>query len=214
MDFENQSTYSVRVRTTDSGGAIFEQPVLLSIQNVPEIVGTPIVGDGTAQRSMVKKLTIKFDSAIEFEAGAFEVNKRGASGGSVDVLTQTEFDSNGHTIVSLLFSGPLTRNGALQDGNYELLVHGASISGWVGGDFRFGNRNTDQFYAYFGDTNGDRTVGVAEFNQFRSSFGKSSNDVGYNGLFDFDGIVGGVGLVGVFDFNQFRSRFGRNLGFE
>ncbi len=34
------------------------------------------------------------------------------------------------------FSGPLTRNGALQDGNYELLVHGASISGWVGGDFR------------------------------------------------------------------------------
>ncbi len=63
----------------------------------------------------------------------------------------------------------------------------------------------DKFFALFGDTNGDNLVGIAEFGQFRSTFGKLSTAVGYNDLFDYDRD----GAVGVSDFGQFRSRFGK-----
>ena len=214
LDFETKATYSVRVRTSDSSGATLEQTLGLSIQNASEVLGNPIVGDGTAQRSLVKSIIIEFDSSVTIQAGAFQVNRRGVGGGAVDISVQTSSGTGGRTLVTLQFSGALTRNGALLDGNYELTILGSRISGWVGPDYKFGDDPIDNFYAYFGDTNGDRQVGVAEFGQFRSSFGKSSNDSGYNPLYDYEGLVSGTGSVGISDFGQFRSRFGKTFGFE
>ncbi len=77
--------------------------------------------------------------------------------------------------------------------------------GIAGGDYVLGAQQADNFFALFGDTNGDGLVGVTEFGQFRSSFGKQSTDVGYNPLFDFESD----GVIGVADFGQFRNRFGK-----
>ncbi len=85
-----------------------------------------------------------------------------------------------------------------------------SNSGQENSDRLFGQTAADQFYRFFGDTSGDRTVGIAEFNQFRSTFGKSATDQAFNELFDFDGD----GIIGVSDFNSFRARFGKNLPFS
>ncbi len=82
-------------------------------------------------------------------------------------------------------------------------------NGLAGGDFVRGTSATDAFFAYFGDTSGDGLVGIAEFGQFRSTFGKLPSDAGYNALFDYDGSG-----VGVADFGQFRSRFGQGIVFQ
>ena len=120
------------------------------------------------------------------------------------------------------WSGSFVAFGSLTDGNYQLRVdarkifdsHGLSIDGdrdgRPGGDYVFGALEADRFYRYYGDTNGDRIVGVSEFNELRSSFGKSVGQAAYNELFDFDQN----GIVGVLDFNEFRARFGKRLAHE
>lgn len=134
-------------------------------------------------------------------------------------LNGTLFFVAGTTRATLTFSGPLVRsNGSLADGNYVLTILGASIrrasdnlafdgdsDGIAGGNYVLGDDETDNFFALYGDTNGDRLVGVSEFGEFRSSFGKVPTDVGFNPLFDFDSN----GVVGVSDFGEFRSRFGK-----
>ncbi len=74
------------------------------------------------------------------------------------------------------------------------------------GDSRvLGATEADQYFALYGDTNGDGLVGVSEFGQFRTSFGKTSTQAGYSALFDFELDL----TIGVADFGQFRSRFGK-----
>ncbi len=108
------------------------------------------------------------------------------------------------------------------DGNYQLDIDGSKVihsirgaldgdrNGIAGGVYRFGQSEADRFYRYFGDTNGDRTTSVAEFNDLRASFGRRSTDASFNPLFDFDHN----GSIGAADFNAFRSRFGRRFLFE
>jgi hypothetical protein len=129
---------------------------------------------------------------------------------------------NGVTIATITFNGASTRGGgALIDGNYELTIDASKISrgsnlldgdrdGTGGGDYRYGNTSADAFFALYGDMNGDRQVGLGEFNSFRAAFGRSSGQTGYSRELDFDDD----GVVNLTDFNQFRGRFGRLLMFE
>lgn len=78
------------------------------------------------------------------------------------------------------FSGVLTRSstGATSDGYYQLTVDGTKINlagqqldvdgNGLGGDtYTLGAAEADNFFALYGDTNGDGLVGIAEFGQFR-----------------------------------------------
>ena len=191
----------------------------------PPRLSAPIqIGNGSAQRSRVNQLVADFDVEVTIDPGAFLLQQRTVSGSSV-VFTpvNTQFvkttTANGGTRATITFSGPLVNSaGNLADGNYMLTVLSANIrrssdnvafdgdgDGIAGGNFVLGDDEEENFFALFGDTEGDRLVGIAEFGQFRSSFGKSSSALGYNGLFDFDGD----NVVGVSDFGQFRSRFGQ-----
>ncbi len=157
-----------------------------------------------------------FDSPVILDAGAFVLTKRGAAGAVTTVATQMT-NGSGQSVVTLSFTGLHTRGlNALSDGYYQLVIDGTKIrrgsqtldlnQDGVGGDSRiFGASEADNFFALFGDTSGDGLVSVAEFGQFRSTFGKLSSDVGYNLLFDYEQD----NSVGVSDFGQFRSRFGK-----
>jgi len=214
LDFETRPSYSVRVRTTDLVGHVFEKPLSLSVNNLVEIQGVQ-VGDGTTQRSRVESVSISFDSLVTISAGAFLVTKRGASGGAVAVSYTTR-EVGGKTIADLTFSGGLTEYGSLKDGYYELRIDASKIlgasgfgldsnrDGVTGDDYRFGDDEADNFFRLYGDTNGDGLVGIVEFGQFRATFGKTPGQSGYDARFDFDG--GGVGIT---DFGQFRARFGK-----
>ncbi len=175
------------------------------------------INAGETQRSRVDSTTVTFSNVVELGSGAFELIKQGAGGGNVTVNVSTEV-IYGQTVATLTFAGPLTQNGSLMDGNYELRMVASQITdargnaldgdedGTMGGDRVFGNP-TDEFFRLFGDSNGDRTVTLSEFNQFRSAFGKSEGQAGYRADMDFESD----GAIGLSDFNAFRSRFGSSV---
>ena len=214
FNFEAKPTYSIRVRATDQGGLQIEKAMTISIVDLPELISGPVIGDGTAQRSMVKQIVVTFDQTVTIGAGAFIVTQRG--GGVVTSSAAGVTNAQGQFVVTITFSGASTRNGALNDGYYQLNIDGTKLTragqsldinqdGTGGDSLVIGDDEADNFFALYGDTNGDGLVGVAEFGQFRSAFGKTSSVIGYNILFDFEGD----GSIGISDFGQFRSRFGK-----
>ncbi len=218
IDFETRSSYSIRVRTTDQEGLFYEESFTISIIDMPEMLGAATIGDGTSQRSLVKQMVATFEGPISIAPGAFSVVKLGVGGGVVATTATATVNGLGQTIVTLTFSGGFTRGlaGALVDGYYRLDIDGTKITragealdangDGTGGDaYTIGAVEADNFFALYGDTNGDGLVGVAEFGQFRTTFGKTSSQVGYNANFDFESD----GTVGVTDFGQFRARFGK-----
>ena len=220
VDFETKPSYTIKVRATDAGGLTYDKEFVITVVNRGEIQ-TVVIGDGTAQRSIVKGLTVTFDSEVTIGAGAFEVVKRGTSGGPVDVAFTTQLDGQGRTVASLTFSGTRTRAGSLVDGNYELRVNGNLITdatgaldldrnGSNGGTYFLGTQATDKFFRHFGDVNGDRGVGLGELNGFRAAFGSNSSSANWNPRYDENGS----NSIDLNDLNQFKSRFGRTLNFE
>ena len=218
LNFEGKNNYSVRIKSTDQGGLMIEKSLTITVVDLPELVGPAVIGDGTNQRSLVKQLVLTFDGAVTIASGAFLVDKLGAGGGGVTTNYAVATNGLGQTVVTLSFSGTMTRGtvGALTDGYYRLTVDGSKITragqaldsnsdGVAGDNYVLGASGADNFFALYGDIDGNGEVGVAEFGQFRSAFGKSSSDVGYNALFDFESD----GSIGVSDFGQFRSRFGK-----
>ncbi len=111
FDFEAKSSYSIRVRVTDSGGATFEQAFTINVTNAPEMTQPVQIGDGTAQRSLIRQLVLNFDAPIVFDSGAFVVQKRERNVAGdivfVDVATQAILASG--ELKSLLVSMAILR---------------------------------------------------------------------------------------------------------
>jgi hypothetical protein len=217
FDFEAKSSYSIRVRSTDSDGLWTEKVFTVGVVDLPELIGSPIVGDGTAQRSFVNQITLTFDGEINIAYGAFSLVKRGPGGGAVTLQAPEITQSGGQTLVTLRFAGSFTRGpfAALLDGYYQLTIDGTKITrsgrqldangdGVEGDEYDFGDDELDKFFALYGDTNGDGLVGIAEYSQFRATYGKLPTDIGYDIRFDYDGSG-----VGNSDFVEFRNRFGK-----
>ena len=112
--------------------------------------------------------------------------------------------------------GPgVTSFGSLVNGEYQLAISADRISsqgvaldgnddGSAGGDFVFGAESTDNFFRRYGDVNGNRSVDLLDFSQFRLSFGSGIGDSAFQAGFDVDGDD----LIGLLDFSQFRDSFG------
>ncbi len=199
FNFETAPSYSIRVRSTDQDGLFFEKSFTINVTDLLEMSGGVVLGNGSAQRSQIDKLVVTFDGGTTFDPGAFTLEQRGVGGGVVTTNLATATNGSGQTVATLTFSGPRTRgpSGILNDGYYQLTIDGTKVrrggqtldvnGDGVGGDtFVLGAVEADNFFSLFGDTNGDGLVSVAEFGQFRSSFGKTSADSGYNVLFDFE----------------------------
>jgi len=126
------------------------------------------------------------------------------TGQNVD-LDWTIDNSSGVSLVTVSFSGSLTEaNGSLIDGNYQLNIDGSLLGGSTPGqDYVFGDEASDNFYRYFGDSDGNRSVNVFDLLDFRRTYRQSSGDVGYDASHDGDGD----GDVDVFDLLRFRRNY-------
>ena len=220
LNYESGSSVNINITVSDAANAQFSKAFAISVTDLPELAnsGGMVVGDGTAQRSTLRSLTVTFDGAVTIASGAFAVTKRGLDGGAVTTTATPAINGAGQTVVVLTFSGQFTRgaSGALSDGYYQLTIDGSLISrngqqldingdGQTGDTYTLGASEADNFFALYGDTSGDGVVGVTEFGQFRNSFGKSTGQPGYDDLFDYEGD----GVIGISDFGQFRNRFGK-----
>ena len=189
-------------------------------------VGPLAIGDGSAspQHSRITKIDVAFDGLVDIDPGAFEVRKRDPEGGVVATSFVVNTDPQGNSVATLTFSGALTRglDSALVDGNYQLTIApskvrraGTSVTldgnndGLQGGDYSYGTLATDDFFALYGDSDGDRDVDGQDYGRFGLTFLKSSGDPGFNPAMDSDGD----GDVDGQDYGRFGQRFLKTLPF-
>ena len=224
LDFEDAESHDVRIRATDAASQTLEKTITINLSDLPE--ATARIGDGSAQRSVIKELVLTFDGVVTVAPDAFLLQKRGATGGDVTTSFLTETDTNGDTRITIRFSGAFTRRpsatfSSLVDGNYELKIFDNKIfragvpidgdgDGTPGGEFSYGSEAVDKFYTLYGDENGTRVVEGLDFLGFRSSFNQKVGDPNYDFTYDYDDD----GDVDVRDYLFFRRVFATSLTFE
>jgi uncharacterized protein (TIGR03118 family) len=186
-------------------------------------IASVVVGDGTAQRSMVTQLRVTFDQHVvlpQNAADAFRLSRQG-DGAAVNLVADVN-DLGDATVVTLNFvSGAVEpsflNNPSLADGRYTLTVLAGQVGGVNGtldgnGDGANGNDfvltgdpATNKLFRLFGDVNGDAVVNGLDLAGFRAVFGTST----FGALSPFD--VNGDGVINGLDLADFRSRFGTAL---
>ncbi len=168
---------------------------------VPPQVESIVVDDSTSQRSMVRSLTVLFNTIVSLDADALTLEKVGGS--SVELVVDPT-EVGGKSVAIVTFTGVDIKGGSLPDGNYVLTVHGDRVHV---GRAKMAADVVDSFFRLFGDAFGNRAVGLDDFNALRTAFGTTPPNPKYND--DLDYFSNNV--IGLDDFNAFRSRFGTTL---
>jgi hypothetical protein len=176
-------------------GSSFSAPII-----TPPAVESVVIGDGSAQRSVVRTLRVTFDRLVNLQAGAFALTLTNGVAPTISVTTTTV---NNKTVATLTFSGAGVFAGSLADGLYELRVVAARVADAGNSSVTMAADRVETFHRLFGDIDGDRDVDAMDFNFFRLAYGHA----GITSPFDVDGD----GDVDAADFGQFFNRFGRIL---
>jgi hypothetical protein len=169
------------------------------------------IADGSSQRSVVRSLTVTFDSLVTIDPGAFVLTT--TSGAPVNVNVSLA-DVSGVTQAVLTFTGSLTdASRSLLDGNYRLQILASHVRDAAGNsldgnsDTVAGDAYVDEFFRLFGDVDGDRDVDANDHRAFQSTYRKRQGQAGFMAAFDADGD----GDVDASDLFAFRQRFGLRL---
>jgi hypothetical protein len=172
-------------------------------------VESVVVNDGSAQRSMVNRITVTFGGVAVLDPGAIELRRQD---GSLVNFRPDVSVLGGKSVAVLTFAGPEFVGGSLADGNYTLTVRSDRVHDRWGreldgdGDGSAGGDRADGFFRLFGDSDGDGDVDGIDRDRFRSAFKSSAGDASYLWYFDFDGD----GDVDGHDNGQFNRRFGKH----
>ena len=183
----------------------FTAPVLGPLNIVTGIV----VNDGSAQRSMVTRLTVNFSGPVTIAPNAFELRRQDGALVSLNAAPAAD----GRSVV-LTFTGSDAIGSSLADGLYTLIVHGDKIHDGLGqaldGDAN-GTAGGDYVDAaierLFGDADGDGDVDNSDVFAFKAAYGKSSGQGGYQPFFDFNGD----GTINTLDFGEVKQRYGKRI---
>jgi hypothetical protein len=183
----------------------------------PPKIEQVLLNGGAVQRSSLDKVRVVFDRVVDLATltgDPFTIRNVG-TGQQVTKILSVD-DSSGKTIVDILFDPngmSVMTSGGLVDGNYELIVHANGVSaagvaldgdanGLPGGDHLLGA--VDGFFRKYGDHNGNGSVDLLDFADFRRSFGKTAADPGFLSALDADGNQS----IDLLDFAAFRRNFG------
>ncbi|MEM6472169.1 MAG: choice-of-anchor Q domain-containing protein, partial [Planctomycetota bacterium] len=134
-----------------------------TVDNIGPQVESIAFEDGSDQRSVIRSVTVDFDSEVVVDADAFLLT---TSDGTVVTLAAPVLSIvNGKTRAVLTFSGDqVDASGSLIDGDYRLNVLSDKIRDRAGNAFD-GDRDgtaggdvVDSFFRLYGDSDGDRDV--------------------------------------------------------
>jgi hypothetical protein len=188
----------------------------------PPVVQSVVVNDGAAQRSEVRRLTVRFSGPVAFAGGdgnaaaAFKLTGTGPTGatGNVTLAATVTTVVQGRTVVSLTFSGPFTEantsagaSPSLIDGVYTLTINSDSVTGAgrlaLDGDANStpGGDCTLSTHRLFGDGDGDLLDLGPLIGSLFGVRGQAGPPV-YNPAFDF----AADGDVDLLDLGQFVQR--------
>nr|WP_161501361.1 Ig-like domain-containing protein [Rhodopirellula sp. SM50] len=182
----------------------------------PPIVERIVINDGHGQRSRVDQLTIRFDQSVRLKSegeNPFELINLGTNQ-RVGVLASVDEPNDPLAFLLTFLPGPsVGPGGMLLDGNYQLTMKAGLITvgamvldgngDGTAADHVFGNEATDNFFRFFGDSDGDRDVDGQDYGRFGRSFLKQTGMSGFDPILDSDadGDVDG----------QDYGRFGQNF---
>jgi hypothetical protein len=161
-----------------------------ALAGAPRTVESVVVNDGSAQRSMVRSVTVTFGGAAVLDPGAIDLRRRDGTPVSFELATSTV---GGKTVAVLTFAGEGFVGGSLADGNYTLTVRADRVHDRWGreldgdADGAAGGDHLASFSRLFGDFDGNGDVGRADRGPFRSAFGTIRGQAEYRSFFDFDG---------------------------
>src|SRR5262249_14021372 len=128
-----------------------------ALAGAPEKVESVVINDGSAQRSMVNRITVTFDGAAVLDPGAIELRRE--DGTLVDAQVSISLIGS-KTVAVLTFAGAEFVGGSLADGNYTLTVLADRVHDRWGreldgdGDGISGGNLVDAFFRLFGDSDG------------------------------------------------------------
>src|SRR5207249_563958 len=134
----------------------------------PAVVQPVMIDKGTAQRSMVRSVTVTFDRLVSFSgtpAAAFQLGRTGPGETNVSLAVDLSGSTATQTVARLTFFGLLTEAAnSLIDGKYTLTVFSGQVTGGLqGGD------NLSSLFRLYGDVNGDRAVNNTDLAAFHSA---------------------------------------------
>jgi len=190
-------TYRANDKALDSTPAT----VTINVAAPPNLQSV-VFGDGTAQRSIVRSITVTFDTLVTFDTGAFRLIR---ADGSIPAKTRTMTEVNGQTVVTLIFTGAGTIFRSLADGNWTLKVLKARVHRADDRLVVMDAQYVTHLHRFFGDSDGDRDVDEADQAAFNAAFGQT--DATSLSVFDSDGD----GDVDAADRARFNLRFGRTI---
>jgi hypothetical protein len=172
-------------------------------------IAQTIIDDGTAQRSMVRSITLDFNGTIVSAPSSAFTLTRIEDGLVVPVVVSALTPlPGGMTQVMLTFAGPSIIGGSLADGFYTLSINGSQFIDSNGkmvdaaNNGTAGSVGTVNFFRFFGDFNGDGYVTANDFLIFRAAY-LSGDATAYNSIFDFFG----TGVFTVADLQAFTNNF-------
>ena len=184
--------------------------VQADVSNAPGIESI-VIQDGSEQRSVIRGITVTFDSIVNVADGAFELTND--AGQAVDIAVALSQVGN-QTIATLTFSGALADStGSLVDGQYslrtidDLITDNAGNTADSDGDGTSGNDRLDDFFRLYGDADGDGSVGFFDYALFRNALFSQEGDDEFDIAFD----ANGDGVIDLLDIQDFRDNFGASL---
>jgi len=177
-----------------------------ALAGAPRTIESVVLNDGSAQRSMVNRITVTFDGAAILDPGAIELRRQDGSLMDSQIAIS---EAGGKTVAVLSFAGPEFIGSSLADGHYTLTVLADHVHDRWGRELDgdrdgvSGGDRVNTFHRLFGDSDGDGDVDEQDRDRFRSAFKSSGGDAVYLWYFDFDGD----GDVDGHDNGQFGRRF-------
>jgi len=139
------------------------------------------VNDGSDQRSMVKTLTVKFDSAVYVTASGVTITD---AGGKSVAFSQQLSTANGVTTLTITF--PSGVGGSIADGRYTLKITAGAVTRQTGGT-AMASDYTSGFTRLYGDVTGDGIYDRDVRMLVKSLLGQHEGDAGYRWDLDVNG---------------------------
>lgn len=200
----------------DPGALVFvappPQPKLESIVyfNSDATAERTFTSNSTGQRSIIKKIQIVLDREIQLTPQQLSagIQVSAVPSGTSVTFTGTATASGGKTTIVLALTGSLTDAAGLKDGNYRLTINGTALGIDADNNGTDGGSRVDDFFRFFGDSDGDRDVDAVDYNRFRSANANTApNDV-LDLLFNFNNDSN-TDLTT--DLTEFRARYTKKL---
>ena len=192
-DADTDNIYEVSVQADDGNGGTTAQTIAVTVTDVNEIVPqveSVVVDNGTAQRSMVRSLTVTFNQAVTIASGAFSLDNTTTSAADSFTVADADVDIStdavtGKTVAVLTFTNSTTGilGGSLNDGNYTLKVDATKIQT---GSTAMAANHTDDFFRLFGDSDGNRQVNPVDLDAFLATFLMPTSDPSFDSSMDHD----------------------------